>query len=129
MINTRLRFQLIKTTAVLGLFTYASASYAYPTLCSGVIPPGSNVNDCTLCHNGSPSKANYNGYCGVVGATPTPTPVVTPTPAPTATPSPTPVVTPTPAPTATPTPTPIPAPSVTPRPFPSRHPHPPRRLF
>ena len=101
--------QLAASAIVVG---YASVVNAYSTLCTGPIPAGTNVNDCTICHNGNPPAiSNYNGYCGVV-ATPTPTPTATPTPTPTATP--TPVSVPVPAVTPTPTPTPTVTPTVAP---------------
>ena len=125
-------FKIVIAGVTLGCSSFASA---FDTLCTGPIPPNTNVNDCTVCHNGTPSVTTYNGYCGVVAtptptptptATPTPTPTATPTPTPTATPTPTPTATPTPTPTATPTPTPTATP--TPTPVPTKRPHKPRKL-
>lgn len=102
---------------LVALMAVATAN-AYSTLCKGTIPAGTNVNDCTVCHNGSPSKSTYNGYCSAAA---TPTPTKAPTATPTATPTKAPTATPTAVPTKTPTVTPAPTarPSATPRPRPS----------
>ena len=57
-------------TGHVALFSVAgiNVAHAYSALC----PVPSTLNSCADCHDGSPSKSNYNGACDTIAPVPTP---------------------------------------------------------